>query len=222
MMLITMSNNSLKKSKSSDSTFTMPDPAIPVTLAPFDGIGCAALVTPDIPHPKGAAFAALSLASAIAIHLHREVVCVDACITHPELINLTAEKTPTLQEQLMTNSNDPQATRISEFLSVIPCSHGGEKDMALLGSQRFDLFIAALRKRFSMVLIMLPPTVLFAGVSRTAKMTDGVAILIDCSRTRWEAASECQRQLVESKVNILGVIMNRRKFYVPAWLYHAI
>lgn len=217
-----MFNNSLKKSKSSDFTATIPDPAIPVTLAPFDGVGCAALVTPDIPLPKGAALAAFSLASAIAIHLHREVVCVDACFTHPELMHLTADKTPTLQEQLITNRNDPQTTRIHEGVSVISCSHGGEKDMALLCSQGFDLFIATLRKRFSMVLVMLPPTVLFAGVSHTAKMTDGVAILIDCSRTRWEAASECRRQLVESKVNILGVIMNRRKFYVPAWLYRSI
>lgn len=217
-----MFNNSLKKSKISAVATTIPDPATPVTLAPFDGVGCAAIVTPDIPHPRGAAFAALSLASSIATHLHREVICVDACFTHPELMNLTTGKTPTLQDQLMTNSNDPQTTRISECLSVISCSRGGEKDMALLCSQGFELFIAALRKRFSMVLIMLPPTVLFAGVSRTARMTDGVAILIDCSRTRWEAASECRRQLVESKVNILGVIMNRRKFYVPAWLYHSI
>jgi Mrp family chromosome partitioning ATPase len=137
-------------------------------------------------------------------------------------MHLAADKTPMLQELLMTNSDNPQTTPIHNHVSIIACAHGGEYEMALLNSPGFESLIAALRRKFSMVLVMLPPTVLFAGVSHTARMTDGVAMLIDCNRTRWEVASECLRQLVESKVKILGVIMNRRKFYVPDWLYHSI
>jgi protein-tyrosine kinase len=185
-------------------------------------LGCVAIIRPDLPPPGGAAKAVLALADAVAVHQNRTVVCVDACYSHPELLGLVPPDTPPLQQQLSEGRNDPMSSRLFQQVSGIACTRGGEQDMAALCSPVFSAFCQALRIRYSLVLLMLPPAALFADIGRAAANADGAALIIDSGRTRWETAAECHRRLVDGGITVLGTIMNQRKLYVPSFLYNYI
>jgi len=56
------------------------------------------------------------------------------------------------------------------------------------------------------------------GLTLSGKV-DGVIMVLQAEKTRWEVAQAAKQRLEESGAKILGVILNKRKFYIPKWLY---
>jgi Mrp family chromosome partitioning ATPase len=48
---------------------------------------------------------------------------------------------------------------------------------------------------------------------------DGVILVIDASRTRGKIALRAKKRIEESGGRLLGAVLNRRRYYVPDWLY---
>ena len=56
-------------------------------------------------------------------------------------------------------------------------------------------------------------------VNHIAALLDGVVMVLSCEETRWEVAQNMKSRLEASGANILGVIMNKRRYYIPRLLY---
>ena len=54
---------------------------------------------------------------------------------------------------------------------------------------------------------------------RLASLVDGVVLVIESESIRREVAQNIKERLVDSKANILGVVLNKTKHYIPGWLY---
>jgi len=52
-----------------------------------------------------------------------------------------------------------------------------------------------------------------------ADLMDGVILVVEAEKTRWEVASRAKEDLLQANSKILGVILNRRQFHIPEWLY---
>jgi protein-tyrosine kinase len=77
----------------------------------------------------------------------------------------------------------------------------------------------ALRKYFDYILFDAPAlgtTVI--GVS-LARNVDGVVIVVDSERTRWPVVENTKKTYESTGAKVLGVILNRRAFYIPNWIY---
>jgi len=57
-----------------------------------------------------------------------------------------------------------------------------------------------------------------AGVA-LSRLTDGVVLVIEAERTRAPAAKQAIRYIMEKGGNIIGITFNKRRFYIPRWLY---
>jgi len=44
-------------------------------------------------------------------------------------------------------------------------------------------------------------------------------IVVQAENTRWEVAQSAKERIKNAKVNLLGVILNRRKMHIPDWAY---
>ena len=51
---------------------------------------------------------------------------------------------------------------------------------------------------------------------------DGAIFIVACESTKWEVAQNEKNKLESAGVNLLGTIMNKRKYYIPRWLYNYI
>jgi Mrp family chromosome partitioning ATPase len=48
---------------------------------------------------------------------------------------------------------------------------------------------------------------------------DGVILVITYDKTRRQVAVRAKKDLEDAGANILGVVINRRKYYIPDWIY---
>jgi len=44
-------------------------------------------------------------------------------------------------------------------------------------------------------------------------------LVVQAGETRRELVLDAQEQMIHAKVNLLGVVLNRRKYYIPDFLY---
>jgi Mrp family chromosome partitioning ATPase len=52
-----------------------------------------------------------------------------------------------------------------------------------------------------------------------AKQFDGVVFVVECEKTKWEVLELAKEKITNVGGNILGVVLNRRRFYIPRGLY---
>ena len=57
---------------------------------------------------------------------------------------------------------------------------------------------------------------------RIASHLDGVILVVEAERVRREVAEQSKGLLERAQVRVLGTIFNKRRFYVPDWLYRAV
>jgi capsular exopolysaccharide synthesis family protein len=106
-----------------------------------------------------------------------------------------------------------------ENLSLLPA--GTANGHRLEGPDPTELgkMLNELRKKYRFIVIDVPPVADVNWAVRLAGVCDGVGLVVEAEKSRWEAAQATKEQLLMSKANILGVVLNKRQFSIPGWLY---
>jgi len=81
---------------------------------------------------------------------------------------------------------------------------------------------ALMRERFDFTLLDAPPLTLDPESASLARWTDGVILVVYAGRTRWEVVEQAKVQLQLAGAKLLGVVLNRRRFAIPQWLYNSL
>jgi Mrp family chromosome partitioning ATPase len=90
---------------------------------------------------------------------------------------------------------------------------------SVLQSQAFDEFLARARERFEHVVIDAPPLQHHPESLMLCRKADGVVLVVQAGRTRKQTALWAKRQIENARGNLTGVVLNRRRYYIPRWLY---
>jgi Mrp family chromosome partitioning ATPase len=48
---------------------------------------------------------------------------------------------------------------------------------------------------------------------------DGVVLVVEAEKTRWPVAENVRDKIKGSGGNILGIVLNKRRYYIPEWVY---
>ena len=54
------------------------------------------------------------------------------------------------------------------------------------------------------------------------RKVDGVIFVIEAEKTRWPVAQAAKEKIVSHGGNILGMVFNKRRFYIPEFVYRKI
>ena len=76
-----------------------------------------------------------------------------------------------------------------------------------------------LKEHFDLVVIDSPPLSASAAGLVLCRRTDGVVLVLEAERTRGPVAEKAKEQIQKNGGNILGVVFNKRKFYIPKGIY---
>jgi capsular exopolysaccharide synthesis family protein len=104
-------------------------------------------------------------------------------------------------------------------LYVLPCGGNRSNPVSFFESPLFSEFMKAMRIRFDYIIIDSPPASRFLESRIFCSHVDGVILVIKYSKTRRQAAISVKKDLEEAGANILGVVVNRMRFYIPEWIY---
>lgn len=98
----------------------------------------------------------------------------------------------------------------------------GQQRLGLsMGSARITIkrIIETLKGVYKYVIYDSPHTQNNSESLAIASAFDGVVMVVSGNETRTGVAQAAKDSLVQSGANVIGVIFNRRKYYIPRWLY---
>jgi len=79
-----------------------------------------------------------------------------------------------------------------------------------------------MKKDYRHVVLDMPAMKEARLAARLASLCDGVVLVIEAERLRWEVLLEAKAQLLKWNANTLGVVLNKRRFPIPEWLYRTL
>ena len=160
---------------------------------------------------------AISLASE-----EERVLIVDANLLDPSfhhIFNLEREKGLTelflAKHMLQEVIKKTQVNHLSVVTSGIPYPD----PFSIFESASLCSCIEEMKTQADWVLFDSPPISSYNDAVALAAKVDGVVMVIEAEKTRWETAQDAKGRVENGRNNIIGVVLNKRRFYVPKWLY---
>jgi len=104
-------------------------------------------------------------------------------------------------------------------LYLAPCSRAIARIVAFLESDWFDHFLKAVREKFDFTILDAPPLSVAPESRILCARADGVVLVVRSGKTRVLQAQRAKKAIEESGTSPLGVVLNRRTYYIPHWIY---
>jgi len=89
----------------------------------------------------------------------------------------------------------------------------------ILGAPNIESIFTNLRENFDLVLVDAPPLSASWNAVRLSGLVDGVVLVVEAGKTRWHVVRHGMDQIAAQRGNVLGVILNRQKHYIPDFIY---
>lgn len=90
---------------------------------------------------------------------------------------------------------------------------------ALFESDSLDSHIENMKKQADWVLFDSPPINSFNDSIALAHRVDGVVMVVEAEKTRWEVAQSAKQRVESGNGKILGIVLNKRRYYIPEFIY---
>lgn len=171
---------------------------------------------------EGVSTIASNLAATFAQSSDNHVLLVDINYRDPSAHQIFGVKLSPGLGEIFFNGQDIKTVIQPTVLKNLFILSAGEieKDSNInFESQAFADLLHTLKHDYSFVIFDTPPIDVTSSTARLASLLDGVILIIESERVRWEAAQRVKEQLVKANTNILGVVLNKKQFHIPRWLY---
>ena len=172
---------------------------------------------------EGASTVAADLARICALHNGAKVLLVDAAIRHPNvhrrfritrqpgLVNVLEEGRP-LSEKEISQSRIPG-------LFLLPAGDSRLDPTTAFESERCRIMLCHLGEAYDYVILDSGPVHSCPETLALAEQASGVVLVVRAERTRVEVVQAARDQLLNRGAHLCGVVLNRRKYYIPGFIY---
>jgi capsular exopolysaccharide synthesis family protein len=170
----------------------------------------------------GTTTTAVSLATTLSMDCGLKILLTDADIQSPKLHDVFK----TSPSDGLTDPANNFAGSISGKkvgpgeLYFLPAGKSGHAGDGYFDSRRFLDFLGVSRKNFDFVILDTAPVLSHPDSLAICSKIDGVIIVIAHGKVRRQAAQRLKAILENAGANLLGVVVNRRRHYIPEWIYN--
>lgn len=174
---------------------------------------------------EGVSTVAAQLAVTAASCGHGQVLLVDSNFGRPSAGDTFGlEPGPGWGEVLMHGKEPLSQIRPSFVtnLSVLAAGELNGQATRALDDGTLSNAIDALKAQFDLVVFDMPAADRLGFLVRLAGLVDGVLLVVEAERVRWEVARRAIEQLTRDDVRLLGAVLNKRLQHVPNWLYQTL
>ena len=171
---------------------------------------------------EGTSTIALNVAAALAKDSSQRVVLVDANLRHPSLHDYAnVSGSPGFSEILDQDAGLRETIQQSAIpnLFVLPSGVSPANPSAIFESNKLTGLIEALKADFDWVIVDTAAVNLYADTALLAPLLDGVVMVVQAESKRAEVAMQGKDRLEDAGANILGGVLNRRRYVIPEVIY---
>lgn len=188
---------------------------------------------PQIDHPtilfigsrsnEGTSTITRELAKVVSLRLDKKVLLIDFDRSRPEhhvYANLKPEAAASEGDGNKEDLVRETLCRVEESsLYVMPLFLRTMATPRTLESAKGSGFWDPIRDQFDLVLVDGPPATTFPDGPGLASQVDGVILVVEAEKTRWQVALSVKEKIVKSGGSLLGVVFNKRRQYIPEFIY---
>lgn len=174
---------------------------------------------------EGASTVALNLAAVLAQTGRGRVLLVDGNLLSPQLHSWLGKAGKPGLVDVCRNQGLAAAAVVRTAIANLDFLPAGRDDdpnqslAKLLSGPALQAALAVWRRDYQFLILDTPPLVGPVDVGCFAKVADQAIWVIEAEGTRHPVALHAKQALVTAGIPLAGVIMNRRRFHIPAWFY---
>lgn len=172
-------------------------------------------------HKEGTTFISLNLARVLASIKRYSVLFIDLNLRSSAFTSLYSSKSFGLVDYFSDNAlldNIIKKTDI-ENLSFLPLGKAKSRSSMFLYTQKIPGMLEKLSEKFDFIIIDGAPVNPYSDSASIAAYVDAVLLVILAQKTRYEITQKAKETLENNQANILGTVINKRKYFIPRFFY---
>lgn len=153
--------------------------------------------------------------------LDQRLLLVDACQQQPALhLAFGVGLRPGLHDYLVDGRELSQVCQptFRPNLEVVASGEGTAEVASPYDLKRFKEFLEEARQRYDLVLVDCPPAFESSDAQAVASKVDGVVIVAEANRLRYEVLLAFIKEMAE-QARLVGCVLNKREYVIPDFLY---
>ncbi len=176
-------------------------------------------------HEEGTTTVAMNFARLLAMNSDERVLVIEMNTRTPSLFWRLGLKKPEGVTHFMSGGVPLSAVVQPAPGKDFDVIHAGEPEPARVQlnlEREFGRLVTEAHRSYDTVIVDAPPVV---GSPETPPMSgavDGVVLVVRCERTKREIVQRSIRVIEQMNGNALGVVLNRKKYYIPEFIYNRI
>jgi protein-tyrosine kinase len=171
---------------------------------------------------EGRTTTAIAMAHTLATESNARVLLVDADTENPSLHTcFELEQGSGLSESLNGEMDSIMKSGIDR-LDVLPVGNAPDQTARALSSGGVVKLLQQWSEHYDHVILDSSPVLTTSVPTSLAPHVDGILLVAECERTKWQVLETAQGQLLGAGGCILGVILNKRRYYIPRFLYGSV
>ena len=179
------------------------------------------LVTSSKP-AEGKTVTAINMACGLS-ETKSKVMLIDGNLHKPCIHKIfNVSDTPGLSDIFTSNQEfNYDVLRETEYkgLSVMPCGTRIDNTFDIFKIDEFKEKLDSMKKGFDYVILDGHSILSSSDVPLVAKHFDGIIMVVECEKTKWEVVQQAKEKLNHVGGNILGVVLNKRRYHIPKMFY---
>ena len=173
-------------------------------------------------HGEGATTTSAILASMLARSGHSKILLVDANLRTPALDGVfnDAESPEGLTDVIASDKPVETAIYQTNFsnLFLLPVGRPHSSPSYLFDGDPISNLLVTLKERFDFIIFDGAPLDGYSESFFLAAKVDGVILVLESERTKKQVVKKIKKELEWGPINVLGVVLNKKKKYIPAVL----
>ncbi len=174
---------------------------------------------------EGKTTAAVMMAHVLGRGLQPRVLLIDANLGRPALHELfPVSRQPGFTNFLLGENEAEECIRPTDQIGLSVMGHGRDfkESLELFSRNNLHDRFSLLAEKYDYLVFDGDSALTATNISLMARQVDAVMLVIECERTKWEQVTAAKEKIAAAGGNLLGVIMNKRRYYVPRFLYNKI
>jgi len=172
---------------------------------------------------EGKTVTSLNLAVVLAEQAERRTILVDGDMRRATMHKMIdSAPGPGLAELLRGDARLADAIQPTIYpnLFILPANKTDPHEIGdLLGKMERDEIFAALRRQFDYVIVDTPPINIASDAAILGQSVGEALVVVRMNKTPHESIDKVIRLLHSADVNLSGLVLTHRKYYIPNYLY---
>jgi protein-tyrosine kinase len=185
------------------------------------GLGCAVGFT-GCRRGEGVSSIAANVAVCAARVNGKPVLLIDAHVDHPAVASrFRLSRSPGWSDAVSGRVDLPeclQRTPIQNLWAIV-ARKDRHASTQTYNTRVTSRLIAEFKSRFDLIVVDLPPASEQNDCLALSAALDGVVMVVGSEKVRAQAARRVREHFDRAGIHLLGAVLNKRRDYVPNWLY---